>query len=187
MSKRHLVFLLALTLLITNYGLRITDSFAEEEFTITTYYPSPYGSYNELSTQKFSVGYTASSDEQPTLAGNIRLKSQPGDPTTWSSGKEGEIAYSSTKDVLYVSNGSSWVAQGAGTDIYFPKCSWSCQTYYSGGTWACTSNCEPPVCASGYTNLGTGCAAMGGGVALWRDEWPIGSGYGYCERYCAKQ
>jgi hypothetical protein len=44
-----LAVLLALT-------LRITDLFAEEEFVITTYYPSPYGSYNELEVYR-SVTY----------------------------------------------------------------------------------------------------------------------------------
>ena len=42
---------LFLSLLIINYGIL----FAAEEITITTYYPSPYGSYNELGTNKFAV------------------------------------------------------------------------------------------------------------------------------------
>lgn len=35
-------------LLVTSYLLLVTVSFAEESLTITTYYPSPYGSYREL-------------------------------------------------------------------------------------------------------------------------------------------
>jgi hypothetical protein len=155
--------------------------FAEEEtFTITTYYPSPYGSYNQLEVYR-SVTY------------------KPVDKDTITDPREGEMIYDSTKDRLYLYNGSKWVAQGAGTDIYFPKCSWSCgvrpdRTSYQNTD--CTSTCTPPNCASGYTDLGTGCTAMGGGLTIGSAInygagnmvfITYGNGYGYCERYCAKQ
>jgi len=49
------------------------------------------------------------SADLPTNSGDIRLKPQAGTPA---SGQEGEIAYSSTDDYLYVHNGSSWIKQG---------------------------------------------------------------------------
>jgi len=182
MDKKIIFFTLTLALTLT------FPLFAEDEtFTITTYYPSPYGSYNELATNKFVVGYT-SSDEQPNTAGAIRLKAQPGVPTTWARGKEGEIAYSSVEDTLYVSNGSTWVAQGGSVVIYSPKCSWNCErgTY---GSCSCTSTCTPPSCASDYTDLGVGCTSQGGGASTSGTYagWVVCNGYGYCERYCAKQ
>ncbi len=43
--------------LILAFVLFYTFAFAEEEsFTITTYYPSPYGNYNELRTNKMVIG-----------------------------------------------------------------------------------------------------------------------------------
>lgn len=69
--------------------------FAEEEsFTITTYYPSPYGSYNELQVYR-SVTY------------------KPVNKDTLTNPKEGEMVYNASDDSIYVYNGSSWVAQGA--------------------------------------------------------------------------
>jgi len=133
-----LVLLLALTLLVTSYELRVTDSFAEEEtgetFTITTYYPSPYGSYNELSTNKFVVGDTdgdgkVTSSDQPPKTGSLYVaesviyKPKAGDPATWNktNARAGELAYSSSKADYYTFNGSTWVAQGGGS-TYFLAC-----------------------------------------------------------------
>jgi len=45
-----------LTLLITSYESLATKSHAEESLTITTYYPSPYGSYREMRAQRMAVG-----------------------------------------------------------------------------------------------------------------------------------
>jgi hypothetical protein len=116
--------------------------FAEEEsLTITTYYPSPYGSYNELQSNKVAIGDTnddgqLTADDQPSTDGNIRLKPQSGSPDDWSSGEIGEIAYSSSEDALYHYNGSEWVAQTGGG---------GCYTNYGGST-----------CANGYEAVLTG-------------------------------
>jgi hypothetical protein len=40
------------------YTLAVTDCFAQETFTITSYYPSPKGSYQELGTNKLAVHIT---------------------------------------------------------------------------------------------------------------------------------
>jgi hypothetical protein len=50
---RHSVFLTSILILFI-----FTISFAQEQITITTYYPSPAGSYNELGTNKLAVDIT---------------------------------------------------------------------------------------------------------------------------------
>lgn len=57
--------------------------FSEESITITTYYPSPYGSYNELRANQMSIGssYTSSSlsDGNLIVAGNVGIgTAEPG-------------------------------------------------------------------------------------------------------------
>ncbi|MFA6357786.1 MAG: hypothetical protein WCY09_03860 [Candidatus Omnitrophota bacterium] len=72
-----------------------------EEITITSYYPSPYGLYNELETNRLAVGDTNNNGtldaaDQPNRDGDIRLKAQTGNPTSWPAGTTGQFAYSST-------------------------------------------------------------------------------------------
>ena len=43
--------------------------YAEDQLTITTYYPSPYGNYRELSAQRMKIG-TTYSDSGTTVADN---------------------------------------------------------------------------------------------------------------------
>jgi hypothetical protein len=81
--------------------------FAEESITITTYYPSPYGSYNELQSNKLAVGDTDGNGtldaaDQPNRNGDIRLKAQTGNPTSWLAGTTGQFAYSSASDSLII-------------------------------------------------------------------------------------
>jgi len=61
--------------------------FAEEKITITTYYPSPYGSYNQLQADKFGVGDNNSdgsftSSDVPTTSGDVWIKGNVGIGTT---------------------------------------------------------------------------------------------------------
>lgn len=119
--------------------------FADETLTITTYYPSPYGSYNELQTNKLAVGDTngdsqMTSADLPSRNGDIRLMPQSGDPAAWPAGNIGQLSYSSTEDAFYYYNGSAWVAQGGGG---------GCYTKYGGST--CASGWTAVV--SGYTTL----------------------------------
>ena len=103
-----------------------------EDITITTYYPSPYGAYNQLQTNRLAVGDTNGSGsldaaDQPNRDGDIRLKTQAGDPAAWSAGTTGQFSYSGAKDSLYHYNGSSWVGSGGGG---------GCYVSYSGGCLA---------------------------------------------------
>jgi len=94
-----------------SYGLLVTGCFAqqqsnEETFTITTYYPSPYGSYNQLEVHR-SVTY------------------KPLNKDTITDPRQGEMVYNSGDDSIYVYNGSKWVAQGA-QGGYFLQCGSNC-------------------------------------------------------------
>ncbi|MDD2702499.1 MAG: hypothetical protein PHC33_00615 [Candidatus Omnitrophica bacterium] len=114
--------------------------FAEESITITTYYPSPYGVYNQLQTNRLAVGDTDGNDtlddaDQPNRDGDIRLKAQAGNPAAWPAGQIGQFAYSSTQDSLYHYNGSTWVASGGGG---------TCMVTYNSPVGSCS-------CPSGWT------------------------------------
>jgi hypothetical protein len=55
-KMKKMLLILAAIFLLGNY-LSLT-AFAEEQLTITTYYPSPYGNYRELRAQRMAVGDT---------------------------------------------------------------------------------------------------------------------------------
>lgn len=115
----YLTFLLLLITMIC--GLWTITFSQEESVTITTYYPSPYGSYNELQTNKLAVGDTdglgtLDAADQPYSDGNIRLKVYSGNPeNNGLPGRQGEILFSSEDSgSLFLHNGSQWAAQGGG-------------------------------------------------------------------------
>ena len=137
---RSLVLVLAVGLI---FGFGVSFCFAEESITITTYYPSPYGVYNELQTNKFAVGDTSgdgqlSAADQPPANGqlytarSVIYKPQSGTPAF--DAREGELVYNNTDDSLYLYNSFSWVKQGGGG---------GCYVSYSGG------------CLPGFTNKGS--------------------------------
>lgn len=137
---------------------------------LTTYYPAPYGEYSQLKSKKLAAG-----DNLPNRDGDIRLTPQTGDPSTWTAGTAGQIAYSSVDDALYHNNGTAWVATGGGggasyTDYSLPAgravgsaCSvsgftvkgslgtWGYCRYYASDTDN-TAYLRPPggACASGW-------------------------------------
>ena len=72
-----------LSLLLFSYSIL----FAAEEITITTYYPSPYGSYNALQTDKLGVGDNSApvgldSADVPTDSGDVWIKGRVSIGTT---------------------------------------------------------------------------------------------------------
>ncbi|MDI6758775.1 MAG: hypothetical protein QMD94_03780 [Candidatus Omnitrophota bacterium] len=129
---------------------------ADEFITITTYYPSPYGSYNELQTNKLAVGDTdgkgsLDAADQPAANGQIYVarsvifKPQKSLPAL--NAKEGELVYNDTDNKFYYYDGLSWKTFGEKT--------WS----------ECIGRCfdhNNPSCPDSYTlvasNIGTGCS-----------------------------
>jgi hypothetical protein len=73
-------------------SLSFAQQVPEERITISTYYPSPYGSYNELATNTLLYG---------------TLDSPPFECTPQ---REGATYYNSIDKLIYVCNGSEWVS-----------------------------------------------------------------------------
>ncbi|MFC1658848.1 hypothetical protein ACFL1D_05650 [Candidatus Omnitrophota bacterium] len=147
------------------FGIMISSScFAQEEVTITTYYPSPHGVYDELQSQKSAVGDT-DGDNQLTTAdlpnrdGDIRIKPQTGDPATWPAGQPGQIAYSADNETLYYWNSttSQWVGGVAGTGSH---AGWGIEITCTAGNPGAGSPIYPVSCASGGPNAGM-CGSCG--------------------------
>jgi hypothetical protein len=147
------------TLLIISFLLLFCClSFAAEEITLSTYYPAPYGTYDELQAYKLSVGDTNSDgildandmppeDGQIYTARSIILKPQT---AALINPVKGELTYNNADDRPYYYDGSSWVALGGGGGP---------------GTWSCirvAGNSGGPgqaqcTCPSGYQLITGGC------------------------------
>ena len=86
-------------------------AFCQETITITTYYPAPFGVYEDLFTERLGVGIGT---DEPNAAievnDSILYRPRTGNPATWAGGEAGELAYSSANDGFYYYNGSSWVS-----------------------------------------------------------------------------
>ena len=145
-----------------------------EDVTITTYYPSPYGEYDQLGTNRLAVGDTnndgtLNAADQPNRDGDIRLKAQAGNPTAWPGGTTGQFAYSSTQDSLYHYNGSAWVASGGGGGggAYVD---YSMPAGRSVGSACSVSGftIKGDLSSWGYCNGGIGFGGGAGGASLFR-------------------
>jgi len=114
MQKLHLIVLLATMVLIA--GVACAD-----EITISTYYPAPYGIYNNFEVKKSSaVGEISGSATGVTDVENLdkgelwvqdSMIFEPKasfDPASAGAGKKGELVYSSDDKVFYYYDGNSW-------------------------------------------------------------------------------
>jgi len=123
MRKPHLIALIAILALIASFTYA-------EQITFSTYYPAPYGVYNNFEVKGRSVvGDISSSasgvtDVEDLDRGELWVQDsmilEPKasfNPDTEPAGKEGELVYSSSDDALYHYNGSDWVASGGGSGI----------------------------------------------------------------------
>jgi hypothetical protein len=150
-NRRILVSLILVLLLWAVAGFYDLSSFAQDEgetITITAYYPSPHGVYNELQSNKLAVGDTNESggldagdqppaDGQLYTARSIIYKPQSSLPVV--DAREGELVYSDSDNSLYLYTGSSWVRQGGGGGGCYVSYSGSCLTDFtnmgSAGWW----------------------------------------------------
>ena len=85
---------------------------AQEELVITTYYPSPFGSYNELTTNMFNLAPQAT---QPA-------------------GQEGRMYYDSNEHTVFYHNGTDWIGLG-GREISLATYTKSGDFTLSGSDW----------------------------------------------------
>lgn len=127
--------------------------FADESITMTTYYPSPYGSYNQL-----DVSRSVTFKPQSNLAA-IQALSSP---------QIGEVAYSSGDDKFYYNNtGTSggWVAlsggSGGGVTMMSAR---SASTYNHAG-----------ACAYCYNLSAAAAYAMNGDTTNTYTDWRLPS------------
>jgi len=117
--------------------------FAEESLTITTYYPSPYGSYNEVRANKMVIGDVDTNTTPSPSQGAVTF-APISEPAAYS---EGTLYYDSSEHNFKYRNDSSWQTVGGGITI----------TYYcfvSSGTGSpvCTdAGGSQGYCPSGYT------------------------------------
>ena len=133
-----------------------------EDITISTYYPSPYGSYGELQSNKLAVGDTngdgaLGAGDLPPANGtlyvekSVILKPQASFPS-FADSRPGELVYYAPQDSLYLYNGSAWVAaSGGGPEVMNLACGWGITFAYSGPTFDTNGSCTPPSCPSGWT------------------------------------
>ncbi|MFH1245494.1 MAG: hypothetical protein V1662_03335 [Candidatus Omnitrophota bacterium] len=162
MVKRNIiVFLLLLTVFLAG------TVFAET-YQITSYYPSPYGSYRDLETKKsLAVGNISSSaigtvgalaQGEIWVEDSVIFKGQASDPAV-DPNKAGEVIYNSTQGTLKYANGTAWARV---TSICYVSYTGSCLAGYNNmgtaGDWGyCNRAAEyifyPPggACPSGWT------------------------------------
>ena len=155
MHKKTLSLGIAVLLLCGSY-----DAFAED-ITISTYYPSPYGSYGELQSNKLAVGDTngdsaLGAGDLPPANGtlyvekSVILKPQASFPS-FADSRPGELVYYAPQDSLYLYNGSAWAAaSGGGPEVMYLTCSWVSGVYNP-----VIEACIPPSCPSGRTSEST--------------------------------
>jgi len=93
-----MILLLSFILIFTLFPLL---SFAQEQVTITTYYPSPFGSYQDLETLRLVVG----DDAMPTVDGVLNFETRNSDPG-WSD--EGAMYYNDNTHNFRYFDGTAW-------------------------------------------------------------------------------
>jgi len=128
---------------------------AQEQLTISTYYPSPYGSYDQLEVSR-SVTY------------------QPIDKSTITDPRRGELIYDSSDDQFYYYNASAWVSLGGGGT----PASWNCAVV--NGTSQVTSSAVCPVNRKLITGGCTGGTSTSHTVPTSRPQPGTGTGGWFC-------
>ena len=102
MNRKKLV-LVGLLAIFCVCPAAVAEEAGTEEITLTTYYPAPYGEYDELTTSTLQV------DGLATL-GWLTAGTRP----VASSSNEGAVYYDTDAKTIMFSNGSGWVSMGVG-------------------------------------------------------------------------
>jgi len=141
------IFLLGLFLNLVTFSCFSQESITIESITITTYYPSPYGVYDQMRANKMVIGDPDStSTPSPDTNGVVRFKGISSDPTGFNDTKPGALYYNTSDDEFKYHDGTGWQALGGGG---------ICFTYYcniaGGGGEQCTdSGGSQGYCPSGF-------------------------------------
>jgi len=170
MNKITLIFIFVFSLYTLSFAQ--TNQTKTETFTITTYYPSPHGFYNELNTNKFAVGDTNGNDgldigDLPPENGQIytarsvifKPQNDLAAIKTLPNPQLGELTYAASEDKWYYYN-DNWVPlTGGGKTCYVryntvPSTCPTCPTGWTRedclGVWGCCG-CSSSSTESDYT------------------------------------
>lgn len=93
MLKKIAIYIFLVLIMCCAQALAAQQDKTSETITITTYYPSPYGSYNELHTNYLQFGKVPF---PPTQLTNCKAE------------EEGKIVYNSKEKDLYFCDGKFW-------------------------------------------------------------------------------
>ena len=102
---------IVLTLLCSAYPAYAQQN---EEITLTTYYPAPYGDYDELQTNRLAVGNNAHTSR---VNGVVNFEGLTSDPAAADSG-EGDIYYNLTNHEFRYQDNSGWQSFLSGSSIF---------------------------------------------------------------------
>lgn len=95
----------------------VFNCFAQEQITITTYYPSPYGVYDALEARRMIIGQGASTGNiMPTVSGVVNFEALAGYnllDNGPSPAERGMLYYNATYNHFRYFNGTVWVPMGA--------------------------------------------------------------------------
>ena len=135
-----------------------------ENITFTTYYPAPFGVYNEMRVNKLVIG-----DPDPTLTpspntdGVTRFKGIGSDPAGSDDTEPGTLYYNSSDNEFKYYDGTGWQALGGGGGCYVTY-SGACLTGFtmsaSAGSWGnCSSYYAYSSTYAHFRPPGGGCRA----------------------------
>jgi len=169
MLKRGSWLLSLAFILVTAYAFA-----TDESITITTYYPSPYGSYGELTTYRMKIGSTYSDTSVTVNDNNLIVEGNVGIGTSHTrTSQDGrsiklDVANNNiiTDDVYLASPKSGspkWASEGGGGGIVSTGLYGSCHYVRAPGGGSCSSAYSPAFCSGiicacpgGYTMVSTG-------------------------------
>ena len=131
--KRILLAILALSIVSICYAEDGT-----EEIVLTTYYPAPYGEYEELQSDKLAVGSNAAMPTDNGVLQFEKLTTTDGTIPAYTAAKEGTIYYNAdaTEKKFKFNDGSGWQdlgGGGGGNNIIFTSVAGTYST--SSTTW----------------------------------------------------